>query len=121
MRAGIYYRVSSEEQVDGFSLDAQRRILLEFCQAKGWAVVGEYADEGKSARGDNIDQRPQFKRMMEDAEAGRSTWWWSTSSTASRATSASPSSAWSVLAPPRRRASSPWRSPTSTTPPRWAR
>jgi DNA invertase Pin-like site-specific DNA recombinase len=29
VRAGIYYRVSSEEQVDGFSLDAQRRILLD--------------------------------------------------------------------------------------------
>ncbi len=31
MRAGIYYRVSSEEQVDGYSLDAQRRILLDYC------------------------------------------------------------------------------------------
>ena len=50
MRAGIYYRVSSEEQVDGFSLDAQRRILLDFCRAKGWSVSGEYADEGKSAK-----------------------------------------------------------------------
>jgi DNA invertase Pin-like site-specific DNA recombinase len=71
MRAGIYYRVSSEEQVDGFSLDAQRRILTDFCQAKGWPIAGEYADEGKSARGDNIAKRPQFKRLMEDAEDGR--------------------------------------------------
>lgn len=69
MRAGIYYRVSSEEQVDGFSLDAQRRILLDFCQTKGWAVAGEYADEGKSARGDNIEKRPQFKALLEDAES----------------------------------------------------
>ena len=49
MRAGTYYRVSSEEQVDGFSLDAQRRILSEFRQAKGWPIAGEYDDEGKSA------------------------------------------------------------------------
>lgn len=70
MRAGIYYRVSSDEQIDGFSLDAQRRILADFCQAKGWAIAGEYADEGKSARGDNIEKRPQFKAMMEDAEDG---------------------------------------------------
>lgn len=70
MRAGLYYRVSSEEQVDGFSLDAQRRILLDYCAAKGWTIADEYVDEGKSARGDNIDKRPQFKAMMEDAEAG---------------------------------------------------
>jgi site-specific DNA recombinase len=71
MRAGIYYRVSSEEQVDGFSLDAQRRILLDHCAAKGWTVADEYADEGKSARTDRIERRPAFKRMIEDAEAGR--------------------------------------------------
>src|SRR4051794_942039 len=70
MRAGIYYRVSSEEQVDGFSLDAQRRILLEFCQAKNWVVADEYADEGKSARTDKIERRPAFKRMLEDAADG---------------------------------------------------
>lgn len=71
MRAGIYYRVSSEEQIDGFSLDAQRRTLLDFCQSKGWRIADEYADEGKSARGDKIEKRPAFKRMMEDAESGR--------------------------------------------------
>lgn len=63
--------MSSEEQVDGFSLDAQRRLLQEHCAAKGWPVVEEYADEGKSARGDAIEKRPAFKRMMEDAEDGR--------------------------------------------------
>lgn len=71
MKAAIYYRVSSEEQVDGYSLDAQRRALLDFCASKGWEVVEEYADEGKSARGDDIAKRPAFKRMMEDAEARR--------------------------------------------------
>jgi site-specific DNA recombinase len=70
MRAGIYYRVSTEEQVEGFSLDAQRRALIDFCAARDWTVADEYADEGKSARGGNIAERPQFKRMMEDAEAG---------------------------------------------------
>jgi site-specific DNA recombinase len=70
MRAGIYSRVSSEEQVEGFSLDAQRRLLLDYCQAKGWAVAGEYADEGRSARTDKIEQRPAFKKLIEDAEAG---------------------------------------------------
>lgn len=70
MRAGIYIRVSSEEQVDGFSLDAQRRVLLDRCAAERWPVIQEYADEGKSARSDKIAQRPAFKQMMEDAQAG---------------------------------------------------
>src|SRR5579875_934161 len=70
MRAGVYYRVSSEEQVDGFSLDAQRRILLDACAGKGWQVAQEYSDEGKSARSDQIAKRPGFKRMIEDVEAG---------------------------------------------------
>ncbi len=70
MRAGVYCRVSSEEQVEGFSLDAQRRALHEYCAGKGWTVVDEYADEGKSARGDAIEKRPEFARMMADVEAG---------------------------------------------------
>jgi DNA invertase Pin-like site-specific DNA recombinase len=62
--------VSSEEQVDGFSLDAQRRVLLDYCASKGWQVVQEYADEGKSTRGGKIALRPAFKQMIEDAQAG---------------------------------------------------
>src|SRR5215211_696417 len=70
MRAGIYARVSSEEQVDGFSLDAQRRAVVDFCAAREWRVVEEYVDEGKSARGDDLSKRPAFQRMMADAAAG---------------------------------------------------
>lgn len=70
MRAGIYARVSSEEQVDGFSLDAQRRAMFEFCAAKEWNVTREYIDEGKSARGDELSKRPAFQRMMSDVVAG---------------------------------------------------
>jgi site-specific DNA recombinase len=71
MRAGIYTRVSSEEQVDGFSLDAQRRAVLEFCASKCWQVAEEYVDEGKSARGDELSRRPGFQQMMDDVKAGR--------------------------------------------------
>ena len=49
MRAATYVRVSSEDQVDGYSLDAQRRAIKAFCVARGWEVTHEYADEGKSA------------------------------------------------------------------------
>ena len=71
MRAGIYARVSSDEQVEGFSLDAQRRAAAEFCAGREWRVVEEYVDEGKSARGDDLAKRPAFQRMMADAAAGR--------------------------------------------------
>ena len=44
MKAATYVRVSSEEQVDGFSLDAQHRAIAEFCQARGWDITHQYAD-----------------------------------------------------------------------------
>ena len=69
-RAGLYYRVSSEEQVEGYSLDAQQRAALAHCTAHGWAVAGEYRDEGKSARTDDIAARPAFRQLLADAEAG---------------------------------------------------
>jgi site-specific DNA recombinase len=69
--AAVYVRVSSKEQVEGYSLEAQLRACREFCAARGYAVVAEYADEGRSAHTDNLAKRPQFARMLADAEAGR--------------------------------------------------
>lgn len=69
-RAAIYERVSSEEQVEGYSLDAQDRAGRLYCEAHGWTVVRTYRDEGKSARTDDLGQRPQFATMLADAEAG---------------------------------------------------
>src|SRR5918998_177575 len=70
-RAAIYVRVSSREQVEGYSLDAQRRACRDFCAARGHAVVAEYADEGVSAHTDNLARRPDFARLLADAKAGR--------------------------------------------------
>ncbi len=70
-RAAVYHRVSSEEQVEGYSLDAQQRATTAYCQAHGWDLVREYRDEGKSARTDNLTKRPAFSRMIADAEYGR--------------------------------------------------
>ena len=71
MRAGIYVRVSSDEQVQGYSLDAQARLARDYCEAHGWTVVEEYRDEGRSALSDDAGTRPAFARMCADAEAGR--------------------------------------------------
>ncbi len=67
MRVYIYARVSSEEQVEGYSLDAQLRACRKYAQEHGWTIVGEYIDEGRSARTDDINKRPRFKKMMDDA------------------------------------------------------
>jgi site-specific DNA recombinase len=68
MRAALYARVSSEEQVDGYSLDAQLRSCRAFLADHGWTLVREFIEEGRSARTDDITKRPQFKLMMEDAQ-----------------------------------------------------
>lgn len=69
-RAAIYVRVSSEEQVEGYSLSAQERAARAYCEAHGWELVLTYADEGKSAWTDDVAKRPEFSRMLADAEAG---------------------------------------------------
>ena len=69
MRAAGYFRVSDEDQVDGYSLDAQRRDFFEFCRQKNWQVVETYSEEGRSAWVESIDKRPVFRRMLEDARA----------------------------------------------------
>ena len=71
MRAAFYARVSSEEQVEGYSIDAQVRAFKKLVEDRHWEEYHEYIDEGKSARSDNIDKRPAFKEMMEDALAGK--------------------------------------------------
>lgn len=69
-RVALYIRVSSEEQVQGYSLDAQERAAETFCGGQGWEVVARYRDEGKSAQTDDEAKRPGFRQMMADAEAG---------------------------------------------------
>ena len=69
--AAVYVRVSSKEQVEGYSLDAQRRACRDFCMARGYTIVADYADEGVSAHTDNLAKRPAFSRLLDDAEAGR--------------------------------------------------
>src|SRR5262245_25686386 len=67
-RVALYVRVSSEEQLEGYSIDAQRRAARALCAERGWEVVAEYADEGRSARYEDLNRRPRFKAMLEAAE-----------------------------------------------------
>ena len=74
MRVVGYFRVSDEEQVEGFSPDAQRRAFHDFCAQRGWEVLGAYDEEGRSAWLESSAERPVFRQLLEDAQAQSSTW-----------------------------------------------
>lgn len=70
LRCGIYIRVSTAMQrMEGWSLDAQKASLTAFAAARGWKVVGIYADEGKTAR-KRLRHRKEIFRLMEDVKNG---------------------------------------------------
>jgi DNA invertase Pin-like site-specific DNA recombinase len=71
MRAALYGRVSTEEQVEGYSLDAQRRAFQALVQGRGWVADREYLEEGRSARSDDIRKRPKFKEAIDYALEGK--------------------------------------------------
>jgi site-specific DNA recombinase len=50
MRTVIYTRVSSEEQLDGFSLSAQAEQCRRYADQKGWTVVRLYEERGRSGK-----------------------------------------------------------------------
>lgn len=64
----LYLRVSTEIQVEGYSLDAQRERLLSEAAHRDMQVVEEFRDEGKS--GKNTTGRPAFTKMMRRIQNG---------------------------------------------------
>ena len=64
----LYPRVSTEMQVDGFSLDGQKNNLKRFADREEMEIVDIYEDAGKS--GKSIEGRPAFKQMLYDIENG---------------------------------------------------
>ena len=63
-KAYAYTRVSTMNQVDGFSLEGQINEIKKYCEYNNIEIVNHYSDEGKS--GTNIKGRPSFQRMMMD-------------------------------------------------------
>lgn len=62
-KAAIYIRVSTQEQVENYSIEVQKERLEAFCKAKDWDIYNVYIDGGYS--GATIE-RPDLKRMLED-------------------------------------------------------
>ena len=65
--AGIYVRVSTEEQSrEGFSLKEQEERLKEFCNFKRYEIYKIYKDAGISAKN---DKRPAYQEMISDVKS----------------------------------------------------
>ncbi len=59
--AAIYARVSSQNQIFGYSLEEQIRLSRERCKLMGWKISYIFKEDGKS--GSTLD-RPKFQVMM---------------------------------------------------------
>ena len=46
----LYPRVSTEMQVDGYSLEGQKKSLKKFAEREEMQLVGIYGDAGKSGK-----------------------------------------------------------------------
>jgi site-specific DNA recombinase len=69
IRAGIYVRVSTDEQRDyGYSIDSQIRNLEDYCHKNDYEVISIYNDAGHSGK-DLF--RPAMQKMLEDIKNGK--------------------------------------------------
>ena len=71
LRAGLYERVSTDEQaMHGFSIGAQKDNLEEYCKKHNIKIVGHYTDEGISGAKPPL-KRPALKRLLDDVRDGK--------------------------------------------------
>lgn len=67
IRVVMYVRVSSKEQVEGYSIGEQIERLEKYADAMEWEIVKTFVDPGYS--GGNTD-RPGLKEMIKEIEKG---------------------------------------------------
>lgn len=67
MRVAGYARVSTDNQLENYSIAQQEQRLTAYCQAKDWNLTEIYVDGGYS--GGNME-RPALKRLLEAVKAG---------------------------------------------------
>ena len=65
-RAVIYCRVSTETEMQENSLDVQIKQAKDTVIEKGWLLVDEYIDFGKS--GTKTENRQQYKRLVRNMD-----------------------------------------------------
>jgi site-specific DNA recombinase len=63
LRAALYIRVSTQDQVENYSIESQGERLEAYCKSKDWTIYDTYIDPGYT--GSNTD-RPALKRLLSD-------------------------------------------------------
>lgn len=71
MLVAIYIRVSTDEQIEGYSLAEQEHVARAYCATRGWPNIKVYADEGISAFKDTVSARPALQQLLDDVRAKR--------------------------------------------------
>lgn len=62
MKVAMYVRVSSDRQAEKeLSIPAQMKAIQQYCQSKGWVIINEFIEKGKSAK---TDDRDEFQKMI---------------------------------------------------------
>lgn len=70
IKVAAYCRVSTDMEIQKKSLDTQIAAFNKVIEEHpGWVLAGIYADKGIS--GTTVRHREEFKRMIEDAKAGK--------------------------------------------------
>lgn len=69
MRVVAYYRVSSSQQRDAGTIEGQRAEVRALVASRGWQLVAEHEDDGRSAR-TSLHKRTGFASTMADVKAG---------------------------------------------------
>lgn len=67
--AGLYFRLSQEDERAGesLSIENQRLMLRKYAEERGFEIHGEYIDDGISGTTFN---RPEVQRLLDDAKTG---------------------------------------------------
>jgi site-specific DNA recombinase len=68
MRAVIYCRVSSQEQVSNLSLPTQEKACRDYCQREGYDVAEVFVERGETAK---TADRPEFLRLLQTCRTSR--------------------------------------------------
>lgn len=63
-----YVRVSTENQLENYSIEEQTVRIRSYCQAKGWHLLKIYTDGGYSGGNTN---RPALQQMLFDIKQGK--------------------------------------------------
>ena len=64
----LYVRVSTDSQVEGYSIEAQIEFLESYLKSQGWDDYEVYMDPGFS--GKNLE-RPAIQKLIKDCESGK--------------------------------------------------